>query len=138
MIQITQTRNACSLNTEDTMFYVEIMHPDYGWIPYTLNPDDTDETINNDNVRSLIGDEFAAYVPPTQEELDTEASNTVRFERDVRLAQEVDPIVSNPLRWGSLSDSTQLAFTVYRQNLLDVPEQEGFPHNVEWPTKPEV
>lgn len=26
---------------------------------------------------------------------------------------------------------------VYRQALRDVPSQEGFPHNIIWPTKPE-
>ena len=70
--------------------------------------------------------------------IDEEVSNLVRQFRNDLMILEIDPIVSNPLRWGSLSDEQQLAFTVYRQNLLDIPQQEGFPHNVVWPTKPEV
>ena len=30
------------------------------------------------------------------------------------------------------------ALKVYRQALRDVPQQEGFPENVVWPTKPEI
>ena len=81
--------------------------------------------------------EFQELVDNSEAILASEMSLAVRHTRDNRLKDEVDPIVSNPLRWGSLSDEQQLAFTVYRQNLLDIPEQEGFPHNVVWPTKPE-
>ena len=73
--------------------------------------------------------------PYTEDEI---ASVDVRQLRDRKLQREVDPIVSNPLRWGSLSDEQQLAYTVYRQNLLDITEQSGFPHNVVWPTAPEA
>lgn len=138
MLEITKIRNARSLNAENTMFDLEIMHPEYGWIPYTLHPDDIDQTINNDDIRVMIGDQFEGYVAPTQQELDDKASAQIRYQRDTLLVMEVDPLVSNPLRWGSLSDEQQLAFTVYRQNLLDITDQEGFPHNVVWPTKPEV
>lgn len=137
-ITITEVRNARSQNETNTVIDVEINHPEYGWIPYLLTDYDTDTTIDNDAVMALIGTDFAPYVPPTQEELDAQAAAAVRAQRDWLLETEVDPIVSNPLRWGSLSDEKQLAFTVYRQNLLDIPEQEGFPHNVAWPIKPEV
>lgn len=126
------------MNAENTIFDVEIEHPKYGWISYTIHPDDTDDTIDNEALIELIGNGFTAYVAPTQAELDAEAAAQVRHLRDTLLENEVDPIVSNPLRWGSLSDEQQLAFTVYRQNLLDITEQEGFPHNVVWPTKPEA
>ena len=46
-VTITQVRNAQSLNVENTAYDVEINHPDYGWIPYTLDPSDTDMTIDN-------------------------------------------------------------------------------------------
>jgi hypothetical protein len=138
IVNINNIRNATSLNADNTKFDLEIEHPQFGWIPYTLDLTDDDETIDNDALLALIGDDFTAYVAPTQAELDAEAAALVRGQRDYLLQTEVDPIVSNPLRWGSLSDEQQLAFTVYRQNLLDITEQEGFPHNVVWPTKPEV
>ena len=116
----------------------EIEHPDYGWIPYTLDPADTDMTINNDELlmaMSANGD-VAAYVPPTQEELDAEAAANVRAERNMKLATEVDPIAGNALRWAALTEDQQQAWADYRQALLDVPQQSGFPHDVVWPTKP--
>lgn len=136
-ISILNIRNAKSMNADGTIFDLEIEHPSFGWIPYTLHPDDEDTTIDNTALLGLIGTNFIAYVPPTQAEIDEEVAAIVRNQRDMKLNDVVDPIVSNPLRWGSLSDEQQLAFTVYRQNLLDIPEQEGFPHNVVWPTKPE-
>jgi len=39
--------------------------------------------------------------------------------------------------WMALSDVTMSAeWQAYRQALRDIPEQEGFPDNVVWPTKP--
>jgi hypothetical protein len=67
-----------------------------------------------------------AYVSP----------DMVRQQRDQTLASEVDPLVSNPLRWGSMTETEQAAWTNYRQKLLDLPEQEGFPNTVTWPTAP--
>lgn len=135
-IAITEVRNATSLQSDNLRMDVEINHPDYGWIPYTLDPDDTDTTIDNDEVMSLIGTDFAAYVPPTQAELDAAAAAEVRAERDNRLL-EVDAIAGNALRWSALDADTQAAWSAYRQALLDVPQQSGFPHDITWPTKPE-
>ena len=137
-VTITNVRNAVSLNAENTKFDLEIQHPDYGWIPYTLDPDDTDETVSNTELRTLIGTNFAAYVAPTQEELDAEAAAQVRSQRDSILASEVDPIVSNPLRWADMTTDQQNAWSQYRTDLLNITDQSGFPHNVTWPTEPEV
>jgi hypothetical protein len=116
---------------------VEINHPDYGWIPYTLNPADTDTTINNDEVMALIGTDFAAYVAPTQAELDAAAAAQVRVERDNLLVTVVDPIVSNNLRWAEMTTEKQAEWSAYRTALLDITGQAGFPTKITWPTKPE-
>ena len=136
-ITITEVRNAQSKNAENTIMDVEINHPEYGWIPYLLTDYDTDTTIDNDAVMALIGDDFAAYVPPTQAELDAAAAAQVRAERDNRLVTEVDPIVSNALRWADLTAAKQAEWTQYRTDLLNVTDQAGFPHDITWPTKPE-
>ena len=136
-ITITEVRSAKSLQPDNTLMDVEINHPKHGWIPYTINPADTDTTIDNDAIMALIGDSFEAYVPPTQEELDAQAAAGVRGERDMLLVTEVDPIVSNPLRWADMTAEQQSAWTAYRTALLDITDQAGFPHNVTWPTKPE-
>lgn len=135
MITITQFRNAVSLQADNLRMDVEINHPNFGWIPYTVDPADTDTTIDNDAVMSLIGDNFTPYVPPTQAELDAELSEQLRGERD-GLLSEVDAFVGNPLRWATLSVEEQAEWATYRQALLDVPQQDGFPNDVTWPTKP--
>ena len=135
-IVITKVRNAVSIQPNNLRMDVEIDHPDYGWIPYTVDPTDTDTTIDNDALMDLIGDSFAPYVPPTQAELDEASARAVRATRDMKLATEVDPIAGNALRWAALDVGTQAAWAAYRQALLDVPAQAGFPHNVTWPEVP--
>lgn len=135
-INITQVRNAQSLQPDNARMDVEINHPVYGWIPYTIDPTDTDMTIDNSELLSLIGSNFSAYVAPTQEELDATLASQVRYERDQRLVSEVDPVVSNPLRWADLSEQEQADVSAYRLALLDVPSQSGFPSTVSWPTPP--
>ena len=135
-IEITEVRNAVSLQSDNLCMNVEINHPDYGWIPYTVNPSDTDNTIDNEAVMTLIGADFAAYVPPTQAELDAALAAEVRADRDSRLA-EVDAVAGNALRWAALDADTQAAWATYRQALLDVPQQDGFPNDITWPTEPE-
>ena len=136
-ITITEVRNAQSLNIENTMFDVEINHPAFGWIAYTLNPNDTDMSVDNNTLLELIGSDYEAYVAPTQAELDAELAASLRAQRDEKLVTEVDPMVSNPLRWNDLTEAKQTEWTQYRTDLLNLPEQSGFPNTVTWPTKPE-
>jgi inorganic pyrophosphatase len=135
-ITIKKVRKATSLQEDNLRMNVEINHPNYGWIPYTLDPADTDTTINNDEVMALIGTDFAAYVAPTQVELDAALALDIRSGRDARLT-EVDAIAGNALRWAELTSSVQAEWSNYRQELLDVPQQDSFPNNITWPIKPE-
>ena len=130
-------RNAKYINNNG-IIDCEIEHPKFGWIPYTLDPSDTDMTINNNDLLAAItaAGNVAAYVPPTQAELDEILASQVRGQRD-SLLSEVDAIAGNALRWGSLSAEQQNAWAVYRQALLDVPQQAGFPDNIVWPARPE-
>jgi hypothetical protein len=135
-IIITEVRNAASLQSDNLRMDVEINHPDYGWIPYTVDSADTDTTIDNDAVMALIGSDFAAYVAPTQAELDAATAAQVRGERDNILTTVVDPLVSNPLRWSDLTSDKQSEWSQYRTDLLSVPQQAGFPNNITWPQEP--
>jgi hypothetical protein len=64
-----------------------------------------------------------------KQEHDLKIANQVRVERNTRLFQT---------DYMALTDSTLTAeMAAYRQALRDVPTQDGFPHNVVWPTKPE-
>ncbi len=77
-----------------------------------------------------------SWVAPTQAELDAELSASLRAQRNYKLADEVDPIVTNPLRWAELTDAKQAEWTQYRTDLLNLPDQSGFPNTVSWPSKP--
>jgi hypothetical protein len=67
---------------------------------------------------------------PSLQELELRVRNT----RDTLLKSVVDRM--NPIRWEFLSQEEKQIWVDYRQNLLDIPEQPGFPENVIWPTKP--
>lgn len=114
----------------------EINHPVYGWITFTASPDDVEE-----HGRALFAElvagthgAIAEYVAPvvTDEQLATQTRN----KRDLLLVK-LDTIVTNPLRWAAMTTDQQTAVAEYRKHLLDVPQQSGFPAEVEWPVKPE-
>lgn len=117
----------------------EINHPSYGWIPFTCDPTDTGAAFDVVALYdAMAGDPVtASYVPPTQAELDTAQAETVRNDRDSILRNVVDPLVSNPLRWADMTAEKQAEWVTYRRALLDVPQQEGFPTDITWPTQPE-
>lgn len=60
----------------------------------------------------------------------------IREKRDKYLVLYVDSI--NSVRWETLSDEKKQEFINYRQALLDVPAQTGFPNEIHWPTVPEL
>lgn len=62
--------------------------------------------------------QIVANPEPTVEEKQT----AVRAVRDEYLATYIDPVVSNPLRWGDLSEAEKQQYTDYRRYLLDYPE----------------
>lgn len=71
--------------------------------------------------------------------LQGEAEEAIRAERYTRLRQ-CDKI--SPMRWNTMTEEQRTAWEEYRQALLDVPQQEGFPwggdvNKVAWPVKPE-
>jgi len=78
----------------------------------------------------------AQFFPP-EPDLEKLAADA-RKERDTILANVVDPLVSNPLRWADLTAEKQTEWAAYRRALLDVPQQEGFPADIIWPTQPEA
>ena len=60
--------------------------------------------------------------------VDAEAAESVRADRDARLAKT---------DWMGMSDVTMSAdWATYRQGLRDVPAQSGFPHTITWPSEP--
>ena len=89
------------------------------------------QEIVNGVLVDLSADEIAiidARKKQAEENLATELANEARGKRNVLLA-ETD--------WTASSDVTMSdAMKAYRQALRDVPAQEGFPTDINWPTKP--
>lgn len=63
----------------------------------------------------------------------TATEQAIRKLRDIEL-NNVDKI--NPVWFSTLSTAQQQELAAYRQALLDVPQQAGFPESVTWPEKP--
>jgi len=70
----------------------------------------------------------------TDEEINTYLGDRIRAKRDQLLKDTVDRL--NPIWWNSMTPEKQTEWAVYRQDLLDITSQSGFPQNVVWPTKP--
>ena len=90
---------------------------------------------------------IAEFEAPTVS--DEERLTALRIMRGKALEEDVDPLVSNPLRWNALSEEKQQEWEAYRQALLDFPatstatlvwndENLGMEwQNLTLPTKPE-
>lgn len=132
----TNVTNPKWSNAEHTAIDCEVTFDEIGTVPFTANPLDTSnpssKQIFDECVDGKWGDvaEFVPYVPTTEE-----LAQQIRFQRD-QLLLALDQYVSNPLRWASLSTAQQTELADYRQALLDVPQQPGFPNTISWPTKP--
>jgi hypothetical protein len=134
-----QVKNLIWSNAEHTVINCEVDFDDLKeeFVPFSADLNDSyDHTkqIFNECVEGKWGEiaEFKPYVPTT-EELAAQA----RGQRD-DLLQQLDSIVGNPLRWASFSTDKQTELANYRQELLDVPQQTGFPNTVDFPVKPTI
>jgi hypothetical protein len=95
--------------------------------------DSTWKTALNNSHNHITAEGVTSFVDPkTTEELAAE----VRAERNYYLKHEVDPIVTNPLRWEGLTLEKQQEWKDYRTALLTLPDQSSFPNTVTWPNKP--
>jgi len=134
----TNVKNPIWANAEHTVINCEVDFDDLkeAFVPFSANLNDSyahTKQIFNECVEGKWGSiaEFVPYVPTTEE-----LAAQVRSQRDA-LLQELDSIVGNPLRWASFSTEQQTTWANYRQALLDVPQQAGFPNTITWHTKPE-
>lgn len=76
-----------------------------------------------------------SYVPIKSELTLDQRQEQERNNRNVLLAQ-LDSLISNPLRWAALTDQEKGDISNYRSELLNVPQQPGFPDNISWPNTP--
>jgi hypothetical protein len=134
-----------------------IYQPETGHITNILNVDCVDDLSNHLDGRSAIEGIFSSDEYYIQDQVAVAKSpkpgpeyeynyadhvwqisfiyaiQNVRIQRNKLLA-ELDTISS--VRYASLSAEQQADVQTYRQALLDVPQQTGFPTELVWPTKP--
>ena len=67
-------------------------------------------------------------------ELDNLKCESERERRDFFLRRQVDSL--NIIRWNEMTEEKKQEWISYRKNLLDVPEQIGFPWDIQWPDMP--
>ena len=87
---------------------------------------------NKNNARIIDQGDYYEAVPvpePTEQEL----ASMVRSQRDTKLSA-TDYLVAPDY---PISPEDLEAVKVYRQALRDIPEQSGFPKNVQWPVEPQ-
>lgn len=82
----------------------------------------------NKNQKYLISENGDYYeVQPIPEPTKEEKAEFARLQRNYYLTQYVDPYVTNPLRWGDMSEEEQEDIAGYRRYLLDITESKDFP-----------
>jgi|VirMetMinimDraft_7_1064189.scaffolds.fasta_scaffold56149_2 hypothetical protein len=89
-------------------------------------------TIRQINIQTNV----ETTIPDNRVVSEEEVANGIRDERNEELRSTVDVIAGNVLRWNCLTTEEQALWTTYRLELLDVPQQAGFPNTITWPTKP--
>ena len=108
---------------------VEVSHDDYGWVPFNASPDD-----DVDYGRELF--QLLSTKYPNQ------IAACLQSERD---ADQIDDVLTRrafllkDTDWTQLPDvpiPTKEAWAAYRQDLRDIPEQDGYPWEVVWPVAP--
>ena len=113
--------------TADGRVDCEIEHPRFGWIPFTADLNDIEPHGREIHARALeMGP--APYVAPEPDPVDLAAQ--ARAQRNSLLAAS---------DWTQIPDApvNAQAWATYRQELRDIPQQAGFPANINWPTVPE-
>lgn len=128
-------RNA-KFGLNQTFIECEIEESERGWIPRTVYPSNIPSQYDPVGLFEQIVED-GEVADMTQEEIDAEVSNRARLQRDSKLQIEVDPWVTNNLRWDDLNSEKQQEWLDYRRALLDLPEQEGWPYEIVWPSKPD-
>jgi hypothetical protein len=74
-------------------------------------------------------------IPPEPEPTEEYLIEQARMKRNILLDHHVDRL--NGPRWEGLTEPQKELWRQYRLDLLNVPQQQGFPYNITWPTKPE-
>ena len=86
------------------------------------------DTTDDEDVVTTAADNEAAY----KAGVDATAADNVRQTRDTKLSESDWTQLTDT----QLSESVAAEWTTYRQALRDLPNTDGFPHEVAWPDQP--
>ncbi len=148
----TAVKNPKWANANHTMINCEVDFDDLveAFVPFTAVASGDYEHSHEIFARCAAGEfgPVAEYTPPP-DIVGEEALSWIRSKRNELLRNEVDPLVTNPLRWGELSAEKQAEWTAYRRALLDITTNFPSPiyewseimkqyveKQIEWPVKP--
>lgn len=138
-------------NHTELVIEVDFDELDDEFVEFYAHPDDIVSWSSELYNRAIAGEfgEIAPYSIPADKTGDA-AMSDLRELRNKKLEQDVDPLVTNPLRWDALSAEKQQEWKDYRQALLDLPTTQSGAYQtfstetqaLEWtnlvlPTKPE-
>ena len=106
---------------------------------YALTPDmarynDITSLISRNHRFIKICDQAMADAVPWASPNTTVLAEQARNHRNNLLQSTVDRM--NPMRWELLSEEERSLWHAYRQALLDIPTQAGFPVTITWPELP--
>lgn len=115
--------------TVDGRINCEVNHPEFGWVPFTADPNDV--AAHGRAIFSKITEagDIAPYVAPVIS--DADLAEQIRLQRNNLLAAS---------DWTQLPDvpqTTKDVWATYRKELRDITLQSEFPREIVWPTKPE-
>ena len=127
-----QAKNPKWANAENTLIDLEVEHPEYGWIPFTVNPDDV-EAYGRQLYAEAVAGQFgpvAEYVAPVA----SAAANKSEAERRLQATDWVnEPDVYDPARNPHLMNRD--AFLDYRSWCRNI-AVNPVAGNLNWPTEP--
>lgn len=130
----------CQYITEDRLHIsCQVTFDKLGTVFFVASSNDI-ETHGREIYQRASTGEFGAvaeYVPINYELTLEETQVQARQLRNQFLSH-IDVIASNPLRWGEINSQDKDNIATYRTELLNVPQQAGFPFNIIWPTIPEI
>jgi hypothetical protein len=140
MINLVSLTNPRYVNESNTLICADLEWDVVGEVlPTNLDKNDKEPHVQ-DAIKRIESGEFGSIAPfsdiPEEVIVNNIAAN-VRLKRNQKLA-ELDVILSNPLRWEAMSEEKKEEFRLYRQALLDIPTQDGFPKVVFFPQVPSV
>jgi hypothetical protein len=123
---------------EKTKIDCAVAFVDAGILLFTADKNDLEPHGREIFERAVAGEfgEIGEYVAPVTAEIDIITLGNQQRAIRTMILEELDRVVSNPLRWAELSDADRQDYARYRQELLDIPQQDQFPTNVTWPTPP--